>query len=152
MRSFTTAAVLAALALSLLPAESRAATGFSHGVAAAEVTSTSARLWTRADRAGRVFLRVTRCRRARGIERRLRAGRWRDLTVQTTVRRLIYGRMARQRNDFNVNMGDTIYMDTEVPGAWPKVPDAITVPQKWSKYRLNLSSQNLQLLRRSGPV
>ncbi|MBA2439336.1 MAG: alkaline phosphatase D family protein, partial [Thermoleophilaceae bacterium] len=64
----------------------------------------------------------------------------------------IYGLMARQRNDFNVNMGDTIYMDTEVPGAWPKVPDAITVPQKWSKYRLNLSSQNLQLLRRSGPV
>ena len=42
-----------------------------------------------------------------------------------------------ERNDFNILMGDTIYSDTEVPGY--KLSDvALTVPEKWRAYRLNL--------------
>ena len=54
-----------------------------------------------------------------------------------------YARMARERNDFNVNLGDTIYSDSEVGGA--KV--ARTVPEKWSKYRLGLALPALRTLR-----
>ena len=64
----------------------------------------------------------------------------------------IYRRMAEEGNDFNVNFGDTIYVDTEFPGGWPRIPDAIDLGSKWAKYRINLSSEALQLLRRSGPT
>ena len=54
-----------------------------------------------------------------------------------------YGAMARGRNDFNVNFGDTIYSDSGVGGA----PVARTVAQKWAKYRLGLSLAPLRRLR-----
>jgi phosphodiesterase/alkaline phosphatase D-like protein len=57
----------------------------------------------------------------------------------------VYARMAAERNDFNVNLGDTIYSDSEIAGS----PVARTVPQKWEKYRLGLALPALQLLRRS---
>ena len=58
----------------------------------------------------------------------------------------IYGQMAAENNNFNVNFGDTIYSDTEVPG----FPPALSVADKWAKYRQNLALASLQLLRRSG--
>ena len=47
----------------------------------------------------------------------------------------VYGRMAAERNDFNINLGDTIYSDSEVGGGRPRS----TVPAKWAKYRLGLA-------------
>src|SRR4051812_40484573 len=47
----------------------------------------------------------------------------------------VYAAMARERNDFNVNLGDTIYSDSEVGGS----PPARTVAEKWSKYRLRVA-------------
>jgi phosphodiesterase/alkaline phosphatase D-like protein len=55
----------------------------------------------------------------------------------------VYGRMARERNAFNINLGDTIYSDSEVPGAVP----ALTVPDKWAKYKQNLALANLRKVR-----
>ena len=40
----------------------------------------------------------------------------------------VYGRMAAERNHFNVNLGDTIYSDSEIAG----VPPALTVAAKWA--------------------
>ena len=57
----------------------------------------------------------------------------------------VYARMAAERNDFNINLGDTIYSDSEVGGA----PVARTVPEKWAKYRLGLALPALQTLRAS---
>ena len=59
----------------------------------------------------------------------------------------VYRRMARQGNDFNINLGDTIYTDSEVEGV--PIPAADSVPAKRKKYQLNLAYSNLQLLRRS---
>ena len=57
--------------------------------------------------------------------------------------------MAAERNHFNINLGDTIYSDSEVGG----VPAALTVPAKWAKYRRNLSFGHLRNLRRgTGPL
>ena len=58
----------------------------------------------------------------------------------------IYARMAAERNAFNINLGDTIYSDSEIPG----LPVASTVAAKDAKYRLNLSLPALQRLRSSG--
>jgi phosphodiesterase/alkaline phosphatase D-like protein len=58
--------------------------------------------------------------------------------------------MAAEKNDFNVNLGDTIYSDTEVVQA--QVPIAKTVKAKWAKYRMNLAVPNLQKLRASSGV
>jgi len=55
----------------------------------------------------------------------------------------VYGRMAAEGNDFNVNLGDTIYSDSEVGGA----PVARTVVQKWQKYTLGLELPGLRRLR-----
>jgi phosphodiesterase/alkaline phosphatase D-like protein len=49
----------------------------------------------------------------------------------------IWNLIRRERNDFNVLLGDTIYSDTEVAG-YGLANVATTVPQKWAKYRLNL--------------
>ncbi len=49
----------------------------------------------------------------------------------------VWNLIRRQRNDFNVLLGDTIYSDTEVPG-YGLANVATTVPQKWAKYRINL--------------
>jgi alkaline phosphatase D len=55
--------------------------------------------------------------------------------------------MRTENNDFNVLMGDLIYSDTEVPCGGCK--NAITVPQKWAKYRQNLARAPLSRLRSS---
>jgi alkaline phosphatase D len=197
------AAILVAvivLAMSVVGADA-AGPGFRYGVAAGEVTSTSAVLWTRAPRPGRVRLLVSERRSLNlGVEYRGAAARARDLTVavrvplapgrrywyrfeegralsavgtfetaptpstSTTVRFAlsgdadatparngrpaynrfqVYARMAREGNDFNVNLGDTIYSDSEVGGA----PVARTTAQKWAKYRLGLALPALRALR-----
>ena len=56
----------------------------------------------------------------------------------------VYGRMAAERNHFNINLGDTIYSDSEVGG----VPPALTIPAKWEKYKQNLGFGHLRNLRR----
>jgi phosphodiesterase/alkaline phosphatase D-like protein len=55
----------------------------------------------------------------------------------------VYARMAAERNDFNINLGDTIYSDSEVAGAKP----ALTLPEKRVKYRQNLALPALRALR-----
>jgi phosphodiesterase/alkaline phosphatase D-like protein len=190
----------------LAGAPAAAAAGFTFGVAAGDVTSSSAILWTRADRPGPVTLEVLR--RPRGGRVLLRRSTTAEPTSDNTVRlkvaglragrtyryrfrsgadvsdvgrfetappparrrRLrfaisgdadatrapgasapsfnnfeVYGRMRSERNDFNVNLGDTIYSDSGV-GA---LPAALTVEEKWAKYRQNLSLPNLSALRRS---
>lgn len=57
----------------------------------------------------------------------------------------VYGRMAAERNHFNINLGDTIYSDSEVGG----VPPALTIREKWGKYKQNLSFGHLRNLRRA---
>ena len=44
--------------------------------------------------------------------------------------------MAPRRTHFNINLGDTIYSDSEVGGT----PVARTVAEKWAKYRLGLGA------------
>ncbi len=51
--------------------------------------------------------------------------------------------MVAENNDFNIDFGDTIYSDPEVPGA----PIASTVAQKWGKYRDKLAVKNAQRIR-----
>ena len=57
----------------------------------------------------------------------------------------VYGQMAAERNHFNINLGDTIYSDSEVAG----LPPALTVAAKWGKYRQNLGFGHLRNLRRA---
>ena len=52
-----------------------------------------------------------------------------------------------ERNAFNVMLGDTIYSDSEVPGRLN--PIALSVKQKWAKYRVNLGNPALRALRGS---
>jgi alkaline phosphatase D len=54
-----------------------------------------------------------------------------------------YGRMAAEHNAFNINLGDTIYSDPEVPD----IPLAVTRADKWTKYKQNLALPNLQRVR-----
>jgi alkaline phosphatase D len=197
-------AVLAAAATLVVAAVSADAAppGFTFGVAAGEITSASAVLWTRAPRAGNVTARVSpsgSLTPAVLYSAEARPGN--DLTVnrkvfvgagkrywyrfeQGAVRSVVgtfktaprasaatdvrfaisgdadatpgaggkpafsyavYARMAAERNDFNINLGDTIYSDSEVGGA----PVARTVQQKWMKYRLGLALPALRSLRKS---
>jgi alkaline phosphatase D len=53
--------------------------------------------------------------------------------------------MRDEKNDFNIHFGDTIYSDSEVGG----VPPALTVEEKWDKYKLNIEQLNLFRLRKS---
>jgi phosphodiesterase/alkaline phosphatase D-like protein len=201
-------AVLGTSALLLALPAGAGARGFSYGVTAAEVTSTSAVLWTRADKKGTVQLQVSPDRRfgnAGDVIKSVKALASNDNTVQVKVTRLtpghkyyyyrfvqgrnastvgrfitaprptqsqtvdfafsgdadaqraqgqanpfynvfeVYKQMAREGNDFNVNMGDTIYSDSEVAGT----PPALTVPDKWAKYKQNLALKNLQAVRSS---
>jgi alkaline phosphatase D len=57
----------------------------------------------------------------------------------------VYQRMRAEENHFNINLGDTIYSDSEVGGA----PVARTVSAKWEKYRLGLGLPALWALRAS---
>jgi alkaline phosphatase D len=58
----------------------------------------------------------------------------------------VYDRMRRQGNDFNVNLGDTIYSDTDSQYE-ESDPLAITVAQKRDKYRTMLEAATLRRLR-----
>jgi len=181
---------------------------FPLGVAAGEVTSSSAIVWTRGATAGPIRLDVRSAKNAMPVVRlTLLPTTGRDLTVQRRVFGLrpgtryfyafsvpfrrsrivsagefrtapaasasatirfafsgdadgaldpktgkpaynafqVYGRMAAERNDFNINLGDTIYSDSEIGG----LPPALTVPAKWAKYRRNLAYGHLRNLRRS---
>jgi phosphodiesterase/alkaline phosphatase D-like protein len=53
----------------------------------------------------------------------------------------VWKRIKRENNNFNVMMGDTIYSDSEVPGVGGVAGSAITVAQKFAKYRLNLGQK-----------
>jgi phosphodiesterase/alkaline phosphatase D-like protein len=55
--------------------------------------------------------------------------------------------MKRERNAFNIMLGDTIYSDSEVPGRLH--PIATTVKRKWAKYKINLRNSALRALRAS---
>jgi alkaline phosphatase D len=57
----------------------------------------------------------------------------------------VFKRMQDEGNQFNVALGDTIYSDSEVPGRLN--PVALTVGQKWEKYKLNLGQAKLANLR-----
>jgi alkaline phosphatase D len=59
-----------------------------------------------------------------------------------------YAAIARERNTFNVNFGDTIYSDSELAGA----AVARTVTQKRAKYRLGLALEPLRRLRASAAL
>jgi alkaline phosphatase D len=202
MRRVVVLATLALLAAAGLGADA-AGPGFRYGVAAGEITSASAVLWTRAPRVGKVTVRVSRSSSLTPAVLYSAEARSRnDLTVtrkvfvgagtrywfrfdQGTARSVVgtfvtapraqtpagvrfaisgdadatpgsngkpafnsygvYARMAAERNDFNVNLGDTIYSDSEAGGA----PVARTVQQKWVKYRLGIALPALHGLRAS---
>jgi alkaline phosphatase D len=50
----------------------------------------------------------------------------------------LLSKIKAEQNNFNVLMGDTIYSDSEVPGVGGVAGTALTVAQKWAKYRTNL--------------
>jgi phosphodiesterase/alkaline phosphatase D-like protein len=213
--------VVALVALAAaLAAPSGASAKFSYGVAAGDVSSSSALLWTRASKAGSYAAQVATDRRFRHrvSARRTHASASHDFTMTVRVSRLragahyfyrfvqcetgtagsslackptgrpsavgtfrtapssrasgtirfafsgdadaqpmppskapfwnrfqVYRRMQLERNAFNVNLGDVMYSDTEVTGA--QKFDALTVPQKWGKYKMNLAQRNLSSLR-----
>jgi phosphodiesterase/alkaline phosphatase D-like protein len=60
-----------------------------------------------------------------------------------------YKAMAREKNAFNVNLGDTIYSDAEAEQGFPP---AFSLAQKRAKYRLGLTYSPLLSLRAAGPV
>jgi phosphodiesterase/alkaline phosphatase D-like protein len=206
-RGIVTILLVASLAIGATADAKRGILGFPLGVAAGEITSTSARLWARAPKEGHVSLQLlapgagTRSNPIRAYS--VRASAAEDLTVQRVVTGLrpgttyryffaqgqitsrtgtfrtaplpsasktvrfaitgdadatpgpngrpgfngfeTYGAMARERNDFNINFGDTIYSDSELAGA----AVARSTPQKWAKYRLGLALAPLQQLRSS---
>lgn len=53
----------------------------------------------------------------------------------------VWRQIKNEENNFNVMMGDTIYSDSEVPGVGGVAGTALTVAQKWAKYRLNLGQK-----------
>jgi phosphodiesterase/alkaline phosphatase D-like protein len=191
------AAVLAAAAV----AADAQSPGFRHGVAAGDLTSTSAILWTRAPRPGPIELELSTspspiasidpvyCCARKGddltfsVSVRLRPNTryWYRFkqgaltsptgTLKTPPRAAVdanvrfaisgdadatpdrdgkpaysfrvYARMAAERNDFNINLGDTIYSDSGVGGA----AVARTVEEKWGKYKLALAQPESRRLR-----
>ena len=208
------------VAIALIGAAAFAATSlgapgakFTEGVAAGEITPTSAILWTRAPNAGRLVLGVSSNRKIHVTETSVAGPGLRvfplgaraadDRTVRVPVGGLTpatrywyafaqgaarsevgtfvtapraaadaavrfavsgdadatpgpsgqpafnhfetYGRMAKENNLFNINLGDTIYSDSEVGGA----PVARTIAAKWEKYRLGLALPALRRLRAS---
>ena len=204
------AVITAAATLAVAPAA--AAKGFAYGVTAGEVSATSAKVWTRADKRGTVEVNVGTRRTALRRVARVTAAAGHDLTVTATLRHLkpgttyyygfrrgsvrseigrfrtapapsaartvrfawsgdadaqplkpgdppfwnrfeIYGQMAKESNAFNINLGDTIYSDTEVGASTaggvfqPSAPPATTVAQKWAKYKMNIGQAPLRKLR-----
>jgi phosphodiesterase/alkaline phosphatase D-like protein len=201
------------LALAAAFPATASAKGFAGGVASAEVSTSSALLWTRADKPGKVRLTVARDARLRRAAKtiRLRAAKRADNTVQRRITKLkpgtryffrfsgakgarsdrgsfrtapkasstkpvrfawtgdadpvlnpgtkqlhfgpfaVFKRMAREKNAFNVNLGDTIYSDTdsEFSGVDPL---ALTLAQKRAKYRTMLTAASLRGLRAAGAM
>lgn len=214
---------LAALALALVGAANASADavlgpGFDLGVAAGEIRTTSAILWTRANSGAPVTLQVSTNKQFAGplITRSLSPTAAKDDTLQPFVTGLthgttyyyrflqgpavsvtgrfktaygprankvvrfgfsgdadaqrkagqttpfwttvpgdngfgaasfgVYRQMNLEKNDFNVNMGDTIYSDSEVPGQGAL---ASTLQEKWDKYKMNLGLAKLRNLRAS---
>jgi alkaline phosphatase D len=200
-------AVLAAVATLVVAAVSAGAAtpGFRYGVAAGQITATSAVIWTRAPAPGRVryaaFPASSPVTTARfrsvlapkggdqttsvGVDGLRPGTRYRYVFEQGSVRSPmgtfetapppaanatirfaisgdadasagangkpgfnrfeVYGRMATEANDFNVNLGDTIYSDSEIGGS----PVARTVEEKWAKYKLGRELPALRKLRSS---
>jgi alkaline phosphatase D len=60
-----------------------------------------------------------------------------------------YQAMQKENNNFNVNLGDTIYSDSMVDKGFPL---AISLDQKRDKYKLLLTYKKLLALRKSGVV
>ncbi len=198
--------VIATAVLAAAPAAS--ADSFSLGVAAGEVTPSSAVLWGHADQPGQTRLEVATDDGFSRIIRsfKIQASADNDLTVQRRVEGLrsstrhwyrftsggaasdvgsfvtapkqnddaairfgwtgdydaetavgetepfwndfgVFESMQEEGNHFNVALGDTIYSDSEVPGKLN--PVALTVEQKWGKYKLNLGEERLTDLRGS---
>ncbi len=200
--------VLVLAALALAPAAGAAPKGFKFGVSSGDVSSSSAILWARANKAGKAQLQVVqkggfgKCDPAKAKKKFVaKAQKGNDFTVQLKVNGLQAGRTYKYRwcmaggkvsavghfdtaptpgqaktirfsvtgdqdaaplpgtstpywndfgvwrqikqeeNNFNVMMGDTIYSDSEVPGVGGVAGTAITVPQKWAKYRMNLGQK-----------
>ncbi len=63
----------------------------------------------------------------------------------------VFDRMRREGNRFNVNLGDTIYSDSDSQFASAD-PLALTVAQKRAKYRTMLTTPSLRRLRAAGGV
>jgi phosphodiesterase/alkaline phosphatase D-like protein len=211
MQRLLVAAVVVA-ALVTVPSSAGAA-GFSFGVSSAEVTSSSALLWSRAPKSGKVQLVVAQNSRftKKRVTKRLKATAGNDLTVQAKVTRLAAGRkhfyffiqgkkrsvigsfttapkptqaktirfavtgdadpirvngqnywnkdgsnnwatykaMTKERNNFNVNLGDTMYSDAETGQGFPR---AFSLADKRAKYKLGLTYPNLLAMRKDGAV
>ena len=60
-----------------------------------------------------------------------------------------YRAMRGENNDFNVNLGDTMYSDAELGEGQPL---ALSLAQKRAKYKLALTYKHLLAMRRSGAV
>ena len=204
-RSGLTLAAIAIGALALAPGAGAKAKGFKYGVAAGDVTATSAILWAKAEKSGQALIQISE---AGGFGKcdlddapgklKVEALKSHDNTVQKEVTGLdpgtgyayrfcmdgsaksetgkfetapdkkskqtitfglsgdqdarptpgasepfwnnfeVWNAIRKQKNDFNVLLGDTIYSDTEVPGY--TIDDvALTVKQKWEAYKTNLA-------------
>ncbi|HEY8001963.1 MAG TPA: alkaline phosphatase D family protein [Solirubrobacterales bacterium] len=198
----TALALVVALAMVAAPGAAAKAKGFKYGVTAADVTSSSAILWAKADKSGTTLLQLTSkggfgaCDSEHAVAS-VKANSKHDNTVQKLVKKLdsstdykyrwctangghsdtgkfttapdpnkkqtirfalagdqdarpvpggttpywnnfeVWTRILKQKNDFNVLMGDTIYSDTEVPG-YTLADIALTIAQKWAAYKINL--------------
>jgi len=208
--------VLASAALLALAAAAQAGApkGFKFGVSSGDVSSSSAILWARANKAGTALLQVSAngkfgpCDIASAPKNmKVKAVKGNDFTVQAKVNKLKAGRtykyrwcmeggkvsavgrfdtapaanqaktirfaisgdqdasplpgtktpywnnfevlrrMQNEENNFNVLMGDTIYSDSEVPGVGGVAGTAVSVAQKFAKYRLNLGQESWTNLR-----
>jgi phosphodiesterase/alkaline phosphatase D-like protein len=212
MRRPVLAAVAAVSVLVSFPATA-GARAFSYGVSSAEVTSSSALLWARSPKSGKVRLVMAQNKRftKKRATKAVTAKKSSDLTVQVRVTHLApskryyyfftqgrqrsvigtfatapkstsaktirfavtgdadgvrtggsnywnkdgsadwatYSAMKREKNDFNVNLGDTIYSDAETDLGFPL---ALSLDQKRQKYRLGLTYRSLLGLRKSGAV
>jgi alkaline phosphatase D len=220
MRTLAATAVVAA-GLAALPAGAQAARGFTLGVAAGEITDSSAIVWAHSSKSGSGLVEFTTARKFGGqgalAVARAKATKSHDNTVQAKLRNLspdttyyyrfsigkgtsdtgsfhtapaptksktiefawsgdtdaqnrqgetnpfwnnfeVYKRMAAEKNAFNVNMGDTIYSDTEVGSEQeggnfvPGAPTALSLKAKWAKYRMNFALKNIQKLRGSAGI
>lgn len=204
-------AALLALGSSALAAAPK---GFKYGVSSGDVSSSSAILWARADKAGTALLQL----KSKGgfgpcdissapKSMKAKAVKGNDFTLQLRVNKLKPGlkyqyrwcmeggkrsavghfdtapsanqaktihfaisgdqdasplpgtktpywnnfevlrRIQSEENNFNVLMGDTIYSDSEVPGVGGVAGTAVSVAQKFAKYRTNLGQASWANLR-----